>query len=187
MDFVTPVLIFAARLCDVSLGTLRTIAVVRGKTLNAWLFGILEILIWLVAISRVLATINTNVLNLFAYAIGFATGNVVGILIERRLAIGHEVIRVISRSKGAEVADEIRKMGQGVTEFEGRGKAGPVTMLYIIASRKDVPAVLRKAREIDPGCVNISADLKATSLRIKSFSPPPIWSKLGWRFFTKKK
>ncbi len=187
MDFVTPILIFVARLCDVSLGTLRTIAVVRGKTLNAWLFGILEILIWLVAISRVLATINTNVLNLFAYAIGFATGNVAGILIERRLAIGHEVIRVISRSKGAEMAEAIREMGQGVTEFEGKGKTGPVTMLYIIASRKDVPAVLRRAREVDPNCVNISADLKATSLRIKPLSPPMGWRRLRWKSLSKKK
>lgn len=172
MDIVGPLLIFGARLCDVSLGTLRTIAVVRGKTMSAWIFGLLEILIWLVAISRVLTTMNTNVLNLLAYAVGFATGNVLGIVIERRLAIGNEVVRIISKAKGEEIAEAIRKMGQGVTEFLGKGKDGPVIMLYIIAARKDVLRVLRRAREIDPECVNISADLKATSLRIRSFSAP---------------
>ncbi|KPJ51007.1 hypothetical protein AMJ40_01265 [candidate division TA06 bacterium DG_26] len=182
MDLITPLLIFGARLCDVSLGTLRTIAVVRGKTVNAWIFGLLEILIWLMAISRVLTTLQTNVLNLVAYAIGFATGNVVGIMIERRLAMGNEVIRVISRSKGAEIARVLRKMGQGVTEFEGKGKDGPVTMLYIIAARTDVPEVLKRTREVDPECITILADVKTTSLRIRSFTAPT-----GWRAVVKKK
>ena len=182
MDITAPLLIFGARVCDVSLGTLRTIAVVRGKTLNAWIFGLLEILIWLLAISRVLATINTNILNLFAYAIGFATGNVVGIMIERRLAIGNEVIRIISKSRGSRIASAIRKMGQGVTEFEGKGREGAVTMLYIISARKDVMDVLDKAREVDPDCVTILADLKATSLRVRPFSVPS-----GWRSIVKKK
>jgi len=182
MDIIAPLLIFGARLCDVSLGTLRTLAVVRGKTLNAWMFGLIEILIWLVAISRVLTTINSNILNLFAYAVGFATGNVLGIMIERRLAIGNEVIRVISRAKGAQIAEAVRKMGQGVTEFEGKGKEGPVTMLYIITARRDVLEVLRRAREVDPECVTISADLRATSLRITARSAPG-----GWRGIVKKK
>lgn len=182
MDIIAPLLIFGARLCDVSLGTLRTISVVRGKTLNAWIFGLVEILIWLMAISRVLTTINTNVLNLVAYAVGFATGNVVGIMIERRLAIGNEVIRVISKSKGREIAEAVRKMGQGVTEFEGKGKDGPVIMLYIVAARRDVLEVLKRAREVDPECVNILADVKMTSLRIRPFSVPS-----GWRAIVKKK
>ena len=87
MEFSTlllGLLIFLARVVDVSLGTIRTIVIVQGKTLVAFVLGFIEVLIWITIVSTVVHRITeTPVLVLF-YALGFATGNVVGIIMERR-------------------------------------------------------------------------------------------------------
>ena len=106
MEFSTlllGLLIFLARVVDVSLGTIRTIVIVQGKTLVAFVLGFIEVLIWITIVSTVVHRITeTPVLVLF-YALGFATGNVVGIVVEKRLGFGVIILRVISRPKGLEI------------------------------------------------------------------------------------
>ncbi len=46
MYVIMPVLIFTARICDVSIGTLRIIFVSKGKKSIAPFLGFFEVLIW---------------------------------------------------------------------------------------------------------------------------------------------
>ena len=84
---ILPILIFIARVCDVSIGTMRIIFISRGAKILAPLLGFFEILIWLVAIGKVMQNLD-NIACYVAYAGGFATGNFVGIRIEEKLAMG---------------------------------------------------------------------------------------------------
>ncbi len=170
-------LIIVARIGDVSLGTIRTVAVINGRRGVSWLLGFFEVLIWILVVSRVISTIDQNPLYPVAYALGFATGNFIGITVESRLAYGHQVIRVFSR-RGREVAEAMRQAGHRVTEFEGRGRDGPVEMLFIETRRKAVRSVLERARRIDPECYYVVDDIRMVSARQQAG---------GWRSERKRK
>lgn len=156
--------IVVARIADVSLGTLRTVAVVNGRRNLAWALGFVEVLIWIVVVSKVLKTVNESPLFPIAYALGFATGNFIGITIEGRIGFGDQVIRVFSR-QGIKMAAAIRSEGHRVTEFDGRGRDGPVEMLFIETKRRGVPAMLDRVRDIDPDCYYIVDDIRMASAR----------------------
>lgn len=155
-------LIVAARVADVSLGTLRTVAVINGRKHLAWGLGFAEVLIWVLVVSQVITTVRDNWVNAIAYAFGFATGNFVGILIEQYFAFGRQIIRVFTRH-GAAMAESMRAEGLRVTEFEGKGRDGPVTMLFIETERRGAQAVVQAARNVDADCYYTIGDVREAS------------------------
>lgn len=157
----TCLLIILARIADVSLGTIRMVSVINGKRWPSWFLGFAEVLVWIIVVSRVIQTINESPLYPIAYALGFATGNFLGITIESRLAFGEQMVRVFTRHEGA--AEALRAEGFGVTEFDGRGRDGPIRMLFIQSPRRDVPSVLAKARELDASCFYLVDDVRLKS------------------------
>ena len=128
--------IFVARLGDVSLDTLRVVFVIRGRRLWAWCLGFVQVLIWVFALTSVFKNLDKPAYALF-YALGFACGNFLGMTIENWLAHGEQVIRVFSR-QGDSLAARLRGHGYRVTVFDGRGRDGPVWLLYIEATRKKI-------------------------------------------------
>lgn len=156
--------IFLARIADVSFATLRLVSVMRGQRMQAWLFGFIEVLIWIFAVSAVLQNLD-NPIYALAYALGFATGGIVGITLEERMAMGKQVVRVFSR-QGHEIAAQVREMGFRATAFEGSGKSGPVTLLYLEVKRKRVPDVVAAARAVDPSCFYVVEDIRSSSVAL---------------------
>lgn len=144
-----------------SLGTLRMTAIVRGSRVWASVLGFFEVLVWVLAVSKVISNLHIP-WYAFSYALGFATGNYVGITIETKLAIGEQVVRVFSKF-GDTIAAEIREMGHAVTVFEGRGRDGGVLQIYTKVPRREVDAVVAKARDIAPDCFFVVDDVRATS------------------------
>lgn len=169
-------IIFLLRICDVSLGTIRTIAVVQGLTLVAVPLGFLEVLIWIVAVAQVISRINESFLLVLAYAAGYATGNAVGILIERKLALGTVVIRMISATAGEEIATALRKQNRRLTTFAGRGRDGEVTLLYVTCPRRDVKSLLDDARETDPNVFYAVEPVREWSGGLRRFPHYAVWT-----------
>jgi uncharacterized protein YebE (UPF0316 family) len=144
-----PLVIFGLRVADMTLDTLRVLLVIRGRKALAWTLGFVQSAIWVVAISSVLRHVD-NLWNVVGYAGGFATGTVIGMLIEERLAIGHGHVRVISPHRGSALADAIRASGYAVTELAGRGKDGMVSVLTCSVRRRDVSLVTQQVHNVDP-------------------------------------
>ena len=147
---LTGLLVFVARICDVSIGTIRTIVTVQGRTVLAFFLAIVEISIWVTVVSAVINQIKDQPLLVVFYAFGYATGNVVGIMAERKLAFGTMILRIITRTAGAEIAAHLRDRGQPVTIFRGEGMRGPVNELYIACRRRDMKWILPEVQRIDP-------------------------------------
>lgn len=158
---ITCLLIVASRVADVSLGTLRTVAVVYGRRWLAFGLGFVEVAIWLVVIERVLGTLNDPV-YLFAYALGYALGNWMGITVEAHIGFGKQVLRVFTR-QGPEMVDELRDDGYVVTCFEGAGREGPISMLFLEAEQRNVRKLQRRIRAADPDCFYIVDDVRLSS------------------------
>jgi uncharacterized protein YebE (UPF0316 family) len=146
----TGVLIFVARVIDVSIGTMRTLSTIQGKTHLTFLLGLTEVSIWLFVISAVIKSISDNpILGLF-YVLGFSTGNVVGILIERKLAFGYVNLRIFATENGNYMATQVRELGYPVTCFLGEGLSGPVTELYILCRRRDLQRIVHIVENVEP-------------------------------------
>ncbi len=151
--------IFALRVGDMTLDTLRLLFVVRGKKWVAWVLGFVQSVIFVIAITSVLQNLD-NPLNVIGYAAGFATGNVVGMLIEERLAIGHVKLSIVSSGRGPALAQTLRESGFAVTEIPARGKDGTVSMLSVSVKRKDVSRVETIVREVDTEAFVIAEDVR---------------------------
>jgi len=151
--------IFALRVADVSFGTLRMLFIFRGKKALAWALGFSQSLIFVIAISSVLKDLG-NPLNILGYAAGFATGGVVGMWIEERLAIGYIHLQIISSRRGNIVAEKLREEGFAVTEIPARGKDGMVSMLSVSVRRKRVPLAESLVREADEDAFITSEEVR---------------------------
>ena len=180
---LTGILIFAARVVDVSLGTMRTISTVHGRTAVSFCLGLVEITIWIYVITAVVAKIGSEPLLGVFYALGYSTGNVVGIKLERRLAFGHMVLRVFSLKKGHELAEKVREQGFAVTTFEGEGRSGPVTELYIVCRRRDMRKLINLVTLVEPEAFYITEQAGDVSKIYRSMMVPAT----GWRAVFKKK
>ncbi len=153
-------LIFLARVADVSLGTFRTIVIFRGHKLLAAFIGFFEIIIWLVAAGQVITNLDNWYLAL-AFASGFAVGNYVGMSIENYFAIGNELVHCVSFSRDV-LAEKIRKEGFKVISFDGdMGKDYPIELMLILEKRRRVPLVIRLIKELDPSAVYSVSDVKS--------------------------
>ncbi|PKO17795.1 MAG: hypothetical protein CVU39_04750 [Chloroflexi bacterium HGW-Chloroflexi-10] len=141
--------IFLLRVSDMTLDTIRVLFVFRGKRGLAWVLGFFQSLLFVLAITSVLSNLD-NILNIIGYAAGFATGNVIGMIIESRLAIGHIHVTVMSPMSGSRIAEALRKEGFAVTEISGRGRSGMVSVMHIDVLRKLVDQVETIVLELDP-------------------------------------
>jgi len=182
-DWLYAVFVFFARLVDVSLGTLRTIAIVHGRTLLAFMLGFFESAIWLVVVSTIVQTVTQQPLLGIVYAFGFASGNLVGIKIEKWIAIGHLIFRIISRKNSGSMAATLRDKGYRVTTFAGEGKDGPVQELYVVCRRKDLKNLMHTVLMIDPEAFYVTEQAGSVSNVCRPIMQPIT----GWRAIFKKK
>ncbi len=144
-----PVLIFLARICDVTLDTLRIIYVSRGMKFLAPVIGFVEVLIWLIAITQIFKNLSNPVCYV-AYAGGFAMGNLIGILIEEKMAIGTVVIRIITQKDAEALIDRLKESRYGVTHVDAQGAMGQVKIIFTIVKRKAINSVLEIVRGCNP-------------------------------------
>lgn len=176
-------LIFVARIGDVSIGTVRTIMTVQGRSVLSFFLAIFELLIWITVVSTVIHKIKDHPILALFYAFGFATGNVVGIAVERKIALGIIVLRVITRTAGKQIADRLRDMGQPVTIFRGEGMRGPVDELYIAGRRRNLKKLLGVVKEEDPDAFYITEMARDVRRAIR----PSHFQFTGWRSVFKRK
>ena len=167
---ILPVLIFIARILDVSFGTLRIIYVSRGMRTLAAIVGFFEVLIWIVAIGQVMQNL-TNWVTYVAYSLGFSFGNYVGVSIEKKLAIGNLIIRVITRKEADELVKFLWNSGYGVTSVDARGETGPVKVIFSIVKRKKLPEVLAIIKRFNPNAFYTIEDVRFVN---ETFPTPPM-------------
>jgi len=149
INWVLLLVVFFARILDVSLGTLRIIYIGKGMRMLAPLLGFVEVFIWIVVVSQLVKNVS-NLAGYFAYAAGFAAGNFVGMAIENRLAIGTLMVRVIVSRDTDSLINSLKDSGYGVTFFDAQGTSGPVKVIYTVIKRKELKDVVQRIQDCDP-------------------------------------
>lgn len=144
-----PVIIFFLRIVDVSMATTRILLAMRNARVAVPVIGFFEVLIWIFAVGNAIRHLESP-LHVLGYAGGFAVGNVVGMWLEEKLAMGLATIQVMSRFGGVELAEALRDKGFGVTEFLGQGREGKVEVVHTVVRRRQIDDVLREVDRWDP-------------------------------------
>lgn len=181
---ILPILFFCTRIADVTLGTMRIVFVSRGNKAMAPLLGFFEVFIWIVAIGQIMSHAN-HIGCYLAYALGFATGNYVGLRVEEHLAVGMQVVRIITQEYGQQITNELNAKGYGATRVQAQGSQGDVALIYCVASRKQIPDVLKTVRSFNPSTFYSVEDVRTASAGI---FPHNEQKRRGWfRFWRKGK
>ncbi len=151
--------IFILRVLNMALDTVRMLTVMRGMRTATWILGVIQTALFVLVFGSVINDLD-NLINIAAYSVGFATGNVIGMMIEKRLAFGYINITIISSLRGQELAEKLRERGHAVTEIPARGKDGTVEILECSVQRKLAKEVQETALEIDPKAFITSRDIQ---------------------------
>ncbi len=143
-------MIFVLRVVNNGVGTVRLIVMARQQRGLTAALGFIEALTFAITIA-VVATDLSDLLNLFAYCIGFAAGSWVGMAIEARFIVSYVIVHIITRLGGeGGVAKALRESGYGVTEIDAQGREGQVAMLHVVTQRSEVARIHDIAEAADP-------------------------------------
>lgn len=162
MFFFTCLKIFAARIIDVSLGTIRTVFVVKGKSLEPFIIAFIEVLIWFLVAREALNTEGNMILIAISYAGGYATGTLIGSKLSRLLVKGVVGIQVVVKENSDALINQLREKGYAVSvielkkDYEGKNK----DMLYIGINNNKLKEVTNIIKDYDENAFIIVNDTK---------------------------
>ena len=160
--YVQALFIFFARIADVSMGTLRTILLVKGNKKIAAALGFFEVMIFLMVLGNVVGNIDKPIL-IIAYCGGFACGNIIGGTIEEKISLGRVSAEVILKENYEEAIEKLRKEGFGVTIFEGMGLESKSYALNITLDRKNIKKVREIIKKVDSHAFITIFDIRSTA------------------------
>jgi len=166
-EFLFPVFIFFAEVLHVTFATIRVLFVARGLKLPAALFGFMEVLVFLLALGQITSNLG-NVINYFAFASGFASGSVVGLWVEEKIAVGLLNVQIITNRDAQEMIQYMRDQEFGVTSVAATGRAGSVRLLVILIKRKNLPKLQSIVERFHPNAFISIQDVRT----VKNFYGP---------------
>jgi uncharacterized protein YebE (UPF0316 family) len=180
---VLPIIIFFSRVGDVSLGTLRHVFISKGFRKVVPVLGFFEVFIWILVVAQVMKNLN-NIACYIAFAGGFATGTFVGLYIEERLALGLQVIRIITNQNCDELVIALKKDNHGITVVDAQGAVGPVKMLFTIIKRKNVRSVVKVIEQYNPTAFYSIEEIKTANQGVFTETTSGTLSSLRKRFLS---
>jgi uncharacterized protein YebE (UPF0316 family) len=159
---VIPLLIFLARIVDVSFGTMRVIFISKGFRYLAPFLGFFEVLVWLGAMRQIMVNLS-SVACYIAYAAGFAAGTYAGIVIEQKLSIGNVIIRIITNNDSSRLLKKLQEEGHIVTSSGAKSPDGKVKILYAVLRRQDISKAIKTVKEFNPNAFYSIEDVRFVS------------------------
>ncbi len=179
-----PLLIFVSRMFDVTLGTIRHIFVAKGFKRVVPVLGFFEVLIWIVVVKQILNGVDTWQ-SYVAWAGGFAVGNYIGILIEERLALGLQIVRIITNQDCSDLLEAMKNSNHGMTVVDAQGAKGPVKIIFTILKRENVIHMEHMIAIHNPTAFYSVEDVKDTSMGVfRSRRERNSWAR--WLFSIRK-
>ncbi len=181
--FILPLMIFFSRIIDVTLDTLRIVFVAKGNKFLAPLLGFFEVLIWLIAITKIMQNLD-NVACYIAYAAGFATGNYIGLIIEEKLAMGVQMFRIITQKDATSLIEKLINGGYKITSIVADGNKSSVHIIYLVVKRTENKNIIDIINLFNPNAFYSIEDVRHVNdndinLNQKSKFKSPSWMRKG--------
>lgn len=181
---ILPLLIVLARIADQTIGTLRLIFLSKGFRLLAPVLGFFEVIIWLLAVSQIFQHLD-NWFTYFAYGLGFAIGNYIGIVVEQKISLGNVIVRIVPKYDTTELIHYLREYNFGVTSVPAEGSRGPVKVIFSIIKRRDIEDFVTIIKRFNPNAFYTIEDVRAVHEGVMHNTPSrSVFQSFG--FHTKK-
>lgn len=174
---VLPLIIFTSRIGDVTIGTLRHVMTSRGHKNISPILGFFEVLIWIVVVSQIMKQAN-NFACYIAWAGGFAAGNYIGLLIEEKIAMGLQIIRVITNQECSDLIDQLQKANHGTTVVNASGSQGPVKIILTVVKRKNIDIIIKLIKEHNPDAFYSIEDIREVNRGVFSRKEQSLLTKM---------
>lgn len=165
--------IFALRLADVSIGTLRISMLVRGYTRAAGILSFVEAMLWLSATAQVIASLDAPV-TFVAFAAGYAVGTMLGSTVERWLAVGKSLVRIVAPVHTPDIAAALRDHGFLVTAVNAEGRDGNVRLAFTVIPKRRRQALLDLVNKLNPKAFVTVEDIALSSEAAAASAKPSI-------------
>jgi uncharacterized protein YebE (UPF0316 family) len=174
-----PLLIFLARITDVSINTIRIIYVLGGRRTTATILGFFESFIWLMAIRQIFEHLD-NWICYVAYPGGFAMGILVGMMIEERIAYGKVIVRIITRRDVVELIAYLNQNQFRYTKVNAEGPDGHENLVFTVLQRERLEDLLIKMKEILPSAFYTVEKVNRAGEGGTVVQESTRWSIAGW-------
>lgn len=159
---VMPLIIFCARIIDMTLGTMRIIAVNRGLKKIAPLIGFFEVMTWIVVVRQVIVEMN-NPLWFIAYGLGFAAGNYVGIFMSEKMSMTNVLVRIMTQSDSKKLIKNLEKEGYKVTVIKTQYKNHEGSMMFTNVHSSELDETIKIIKKHNPNAVYSVEDVRRVS------------------------
>jgi uncharacterized protein YebE (UPF0316 family) len=159
---ILPLMIFVARICDVSINTIRIIYMLGGRRFTATLLGFFEAFIWLLVIREIFKHLD-NWLCYVAYPAGFASGIFVGMIIEEKIAYGKVIVRIITRKDVNQLIHYLNMQQFRFTKVEAEGPDGKENLVFTVLDRERLDDLLNRLKELIPTAFYTVEKVKAAA------------------------
>jgi uncharacterized protein YebE (UPF0316 family) len=159
-------IIFAALLVQVLVGTVRLIMMVKGNKILTSIIGFFEGVIAITVTITIVSNVVKSGMNFFMvlfYALGFAIGLYFGVIISGKISRDMLSVNIVTRSFDINIEDVLRDHGFGVTCYNGSGKDGDLRILNIICKKANLEKLRLLVHEIDPNAMLTSHTLQGLS------------------------
>lgn len=156
--------IFLCRILDVTLGSIKTVLVVREKALVAACFGFFEVFIWYIVVKDAMSSTDAVIPLATAYALGYATGTFVGGSLAKRLIGGKVTIHVVTSDRNPVLPMVLREAGFGITVLgvQESDYGGEKNLILAEFDKKDLERFKTILKDADPDAFVIVQETKST-------------------------
>ena len=145
-------IVCVAKIIEITIQSLKTCMMVKGERLKAAGLGLLECVIWGLAISTIIGTLGDDLFLLAFYCIGYAAGLYIGATLEGKIALGTSSLQLIANDENTQkIVGYLKEKSRGYTVFDGRGSKDKMNMIFVVLPRKETQ---RLAKEIRKLCQN---------------------------------
>jgi uncharacterized protein YebE (UPF0316 family) len=162
---ILPLLIILARIVDVSIGTIKIIFISKGYKYLAPILGFFEVIVWLLAVTRIFQNLD-NWVCFFAYPFGFALGSFIGLKLEEKLALGVQLMRIITSKDASDLIYALSARGFSVTSFKAMGAKGEVGIIYSVINRRNISAYVDIIKTYNPNAFYTIEDIRFVSQQV---------------------
>lgn len=155
--------VFFVRIIDVSLGTFRTMQMVKGRSVLATIIGFFEVLIWFLVVKEAINTDSNSIFVALSYAGGFATGTYLGMYISDKYITELLSIQIIT-DKYKVLNKVLRENGFATTSIEVISNESNKKryMIYLSLNSYSYPKFNKLLKETDPKAFMVINESKYT-------------------------
>ena len=129
----------------------------------AAMFGLIEVLCWIFVASSVIVGLQEDWFKAVVYCIAFGVGNILGMTLEKKMAMGLTSIQIVSTVKdGEKMAKLLREHEFGVTILDGHSVDGEQReLIFVQLRRRRIDEAIHLAQSINPNAVLSVSDVRA--------------------------